>query len=167
MKHTSTRDSVDTVKIFLNKAISAEKQLSDRMQRLADAAYHDSAKSFLSSVAQDSRRHAEILINMLETLGDELETEFTHDIIDTELPDLQELLNYDSPIDVTYYAAKEHIAFEEGFRQAYVGLGSRVSQPEAVEMFRELSEDEARHHSMLSDIVSTLDSMYKDSLDLK
>lgn len=167
MKYTSPQDAVDTVQNFLNKAISVEKQLSDRIQILADAALDDSTKSILSSVAQDSGRHAKILANILETLGDELETEFTHDIIDAELPDLQELLSYESPIEVTYYAAKEHIAFEEGYRQAYEGLGFKVSQPKTSKMFKQLSEDEARHHSMLSDIVSTLNDMYKDSLDLK
>lgn len=75
MKYTSPHDSVDTVQNFLNKAISAEKQLSDQIQRLADAVLDDSAKSILSSVAQDSGRHAKILNNILETLGDELETE--------------------------------------------------------------------------------------------
>ena len=163
----SPHDSVDTVQKFLNKVISVEKHLSDQMQRLADAALDNSAKSLLSSVAQNSRRHAKILNNILETLGDELETEFTHDIINTEFPDLQELLNYDIPIEVIYYAAKEHIAFEEGFRQAYEELGFKVSQPEALKMFKQLSEDETRHHSMLSNIVFTLNNMYKDSLDLK
>ncbi len=137
------------------------------MQRLADAALDDSTKSILSSVAQDSGRHAKILNNILETLGDELEMEFTHDIINTELPDLQKLLNYENPIEVTYYAAKEHIAFEESFRQAYEELGFMVSQPKSSKMFKQLSEDEARHHSMLSNIVFTLNNMYKDSLDLK
>ena len=71
----SPHDSVDTVQKFLNKVISVEKHLSDQMQRLADAALDNSAKSLLSSVAQNSRRHAKILNNILETLGDELETE--------------------------------------------------------------------------------------------